>query len=127
MEIFLEIYANVPDKFIENFIHITEENYLNTMPSINLDIVAEWLDISRNNLEQLLIFFTENYDYLFDQENIIMITPDCLKTLCIMSKSIKGNEIKQYFISIEKLINEYHMNIREKLQNQITLLEDKQE
>lgn len=37
----------------------------------------------------------------------IMITPDCMKRMCMLSSSAKIEEVRTYFIEIEKLINKY--------------------
>lgn len=75
-------------------------------------------------------YYTENYDYsittVSNREDIIMITPDCFKSLCMMSQTPKAKEVRQYFLSVEKLIRKYHIYIEEKLRDKIKLLETNQ-
>ena len=36
-----------------------------------------------------------------------MISPRCFKKMCLSTKSKKGNEVQEYFIEIETLMNKY--------------------
>lgn len=140
MEDFLKKYSDVPNGFIEDFFNISKEEYMDTELSINFDIVCKWLNVRKDNLKRSLIkFFSENYDYTITNINkkrehkfgpshieIIMITPDCFKELCMISQVDKAKEVRQYYLSIEKLIKRYHQYIHEKLQKKIKLLETNQ-
>ena len=54
MEKFLLKYSNVPKKFIDDFFNIAKEEYIDNIPSINLDKVCTWLDCLKANLKRLL-------------------------------------------------------------------------
>jgi phage anti-repressor protein len=43
-----------------------------------------------------------------------MLTPDCMKRLCMVSKTKKAEEVRSYFIELEKHINQYKDVIIEK-------------
>ena len=45
----------------------------------------------------------------------ILLTSDCCKRLCMMSKTKKAEEVRTYFIEIEKLMNKYKNYIIEAL------------
>ena len=40
-------------------------------------------------------------------KKIILLTPYCFKRLCLLSKTKKAEEIRTYFLELEKLINNY--------------------
>ena len=48
-------------------------------------------------------------------EEIIMITPECFKRLCMSSKTLKAEEVRTYFIEIEKHLDKYKNYIIEGL------------
>ena len=37
----------------------------------------------------------------------ITITPDCMKRMCMLSTTKKAEDVRTYFIKIEKLIDKY--------------------
>ena len=55
-----------------------------------------------------------------------MITPDCMKRICMSSSSSKSEEVRTYFIKIEKLIDKYKQVIIEDLNKKIGILENNQ-
>lgn len=55
-----------------------------------------------------------------------MITSDCCKRLCMLSKTKKADEVRTYFIEIEKLMNKYKNYIIEALNKQVGVLENNQ-
>lgn len=57
-------------------------------------------------------------------KEIILLTPDCFKRLCLLSKTKKGEDVRTYFIELEKLINNYKNYIIEGLNNTVKILEN---
>jgi hypothetical protein len=53
-----------------------------------------------------------------------MITAECCKRLCMLSKTTKAEEVRTYFIEVEKLMNKYKDYIIEGLNKKITILEN---
>ena len=61
--------------------------------------------------------YTKNIDYKITKEKsgkisksnkeIILMTPDCFKRMCLLSKTNKAEEVRTYFIELEKLILNY--------------------
>ena len=47
----------------------------------------------------------------------IFLSPNCVKRICMLSKSSKGDEIRSNYIKIEKHINNYKDNIITNLKN----------
>jgi phage anti-repressor protein len=55
-----------------------------------------------------------------------MITPDCMKRMCMLSASAKSEEVRTYFIKIEKLVDKYKQVIIDDLNKKIGILEKNQ-
>ena len=139
MEKFLIKYSNVPKKFIDDFFNIAKEEYIDNIPSINLDKVSSWLNILKGNLKKILISkFEENFDYVISKvkntnrttgaaiRDLIMITPDCFKELCMISQTSKAKEVRKYFLEIEKLIKRYKQDIEDNINKELGLLKKNQ-
>lgn len=56
----------------------------------------------------------------------IMITPNCMKRIYMLSVSAKSEEVRTYFIKIEKLIDKYKQVIIGDLNKKIGILEKNQ-
>ena len=56
----------------------------------------------------------------------ILITSDCCKQFCMLSKTKKAEEVRTYFIEIEKFVNKYKNYIIEALNKKIDILENNQ-
>ena len=53
-----------------------------------------------------------------------MLTPECFKRLCLLSKTHKAEEVRTYFLELEKLIGHYKNYIIEGLKKTIQILEN---
>ena len=53
-----------------------------------------------------------------------MLTSDCFKRMCLSSKTLNSEEIRTYFLELEKLVSNYKNYIIERLQKTITILEN---
>ena len=53
----------------------------------------------------------------------IYLTPDCFKRICMLTKSSKGEEVRSYYIQLEKHIDKYKDNIINDLRNRVKVLE----
>ena len=135
MEKFLLKYSSVPKKFIDDFFNIAKEEYVDNIPSINLNKVSEWLHIRKDNLKKILIAkFEENFDYVISKvkntnrptgaaiRDLIMITPDCFKELCMISQTPKAKEVRKYFLEIEKLIRRYKQDIEDNINRELGII-----
>lgn len=140
MEKFLKRYSSVPNGFIEEFFNIAKESYNDNDFTIDLDIVAAWLDIRKDNLKRILAKnFEENYDFVIstyktkNSDNrgthyteLILLTPDCFKEFCMINRTPTAKEVRKYYVSIEKLIRKYHEHIENRLNKKIGLLKTNQ-
>lgn len=136
---FLKKYSTLSNDFIDDFYTIYDfnENDNNDF-IINIDIIAKWLNSKKGKIkETLLNSYHHNIDYKISKEKqnqkisksnkeIILLTPDCFKRLCLLSKTKKGEEVRTYFIELEKLINNYKNYIINGLQSTVKILENNQ-
>lgn len=54
----------------------------------------------------------------------IFITPNCMKRICMLSTTKKAEEIRTYYIKIEKFLDKYKEIIIEELNKKIEILEN---
>jgi len=133
---FLKKYSTLNNDFIDDFYNIydPDKNTLNNF-SINIEIVAKWINSKKGTLKSTLITtYTKNIDYNITKEKIgkisksnkeiIMLTPECFKRLCLLSKTNKAEEVRTYFLELEKLIGHYKNYIIEGLKKTIQILEN---
>jgi phage anti-repressor protein len=140
MENFLKQFSTIPHNFITDFFIIAKEEYTDNEIIINFDLVSKWLNIRKDNLKKILINnFEEKFDYAIEtikkkhpntnrisNYDEILITPNCLKELCMISQTSKAKEVRKYFIEMEKLIKRYFETIKEEMYKKIGLLETNQ-
>ena len=104
---------------------------------INIDIVAKWLFSTKSRLKETLVrSYNKNIDYKVSKEKngkisksnkeIILLTPDCFKRLCLVSKTKKSEEVRTYFIELEKILDKYKSYIINAMKKQIKVLENNQ-
>lgn len=136
MEEFLLKYSSAPKEFIIDFYDIAKERFDDNDIVIRFDSVVKWLDVKKGNLKQKLIAdFVENIDYNIEKRKIphkgksgathveiIKITPDCFKHLCMMSQTQKAKEVRLYFLNIEKIVRKYHQEIQNKIKKELELV-----
>ena len=135
---FLKKYSNLNDEFIDDFYNIYEFNENNNSDyMIDLDIVSKWLDTRKRKLKETLVkSYNKNIDYILQKEKtgkisktnkeIILLTPDCFKRMCLLSRTKKAEEVRTYYLELEKLLNNYKDYIIEGLQKTVEILENNQ-
>ena len=136
---FLKKYSTLNNDFIDDFYTIYDFNeYNNDDFIINIDVVAIWLESRKSRIKETLInTYNKNIDYKISKEKpnskisksnkeIILLTPDCFKRICLLSKTKKGEEVRTYFIELEKLINNYKNYIISGLNSTVKVLENNQ-
>jgi phage anti-repressor protein/predicted GIY-YIG superfamily endonuclease len=140
MEQFIQKFSTLPRKFIKDFFVIAKETYDDNQIIIDFDIVRKWLNVQKGHLKDILVNkFEEDYDYSIEKKqkkqknstgkttyNLILITPNCFKELCMISQTPKAKEVRKYFIEMEKLIKRYHEKIQEEIYKEIGLLKKNQ-
>jgi len=135
---FLKKYSNLSNEFIDDFYNIYNFNeYNNNDFIIDLDIIIKWLDMRKYDLKKTLErTYMINIDYIINinkkqingsgghNKKNILLTPDCFKRLCMLSKTKKAEEVRTYFLELEKLIHNYKNYIIKGLQSTVNLLEN---
>jgi phage anti-repressor protein len=135
---FLKKYSLLTNEFIDDFYNIYEYDENNNANFIiDLEVVSKWLDSYKHKLKKTLVkSYILSFDYIIKLEKnakisksnkeIILLTPDCFKRLCLMSKTRKAEEVRSYYLELEKLLNNYKNYIIKGLQKTINILENNQ-
>jgi hypothetical protein len=140
LENFIKQFSTIPHSFITDFFIIAKEEYSDNEIIIDFDNVSKWLKVNKSDIKKNLIkHFEENFDYTIEKINKkqinsngttiyykILITPNCLKELCMISQTPKAKEVRKYFIEMEKLIKRYFETIKEEVYKKVGILEKNQ-
>jgi len=132
---FIIKHSNIPSEFINifinNFYSFNNEGKTEYDFTIKLDLVAKWLEVRKDVLKKLLISnFIKNTDYIEIKENgkrgrginntiHVLLTYNCSKLLCMISKCEKASIIRNFYVELEKLLIKYKDNIVNDLNNQL--------
>jgi len=115
---FIKKHSTIPSNFLEDYYKIIDNKNIDEI-NIDIETVITWLDINKHNSKVTLIkTYKNDIDYKIkkifkpngkggQKKEIIMISPRCFKKICLSTKSKKGNEVQEYFIEIETLMNKY--------------------
>lgn len=136
---FLKKYSTVSNGFIDDFFDLYD---LNSSPSdfvVDLNIAAKWLQGKKGNLKVTLeSSYTKGIDFEISKPQVgkagrgtaktelIMLTADCFKMLCMQSKTRKAAEVRAYFLSVEKTLFRYREEIMGAMNSRIGVLERNQ-
>ena len=114
---YLKKFSVVSNKFIDDFFSLYQYNTKESEFVIDLEVLTKWLGAKKGTIKDTLKkSYTKNIDY---NETIIrngvngrpseqvMLTPDCMKRLCMVSRTKKAEDVRSYFIELEKHINQY--------------------
>jgi phage anti-repressor protein len=127
---FLKKYSTLSNEFIDNFYNVYNFNeYDNNDFIINIQAVSKLLGLKIDRIKEILINgYKKNTDYKISKSNkeIILLTPDCFKRLCLLSKTKKAEEVRTYYIELEKLLNNYKDYVIEGLKKTVKILENNQ-
>jgi phage anti-repressor protein len=137
---FLIDNSNIKKSFINDFFEIIREDYLELSEEflISSNKLQIWLDISsrKDFHDTIKRSYKNNIDYIItkpnnkgigkNNEKIYMLTPDCTKMILQLTKSKKGNEVRRYFIEIEKMLYKYKDLIIKNLSNELELVKNNQ-
>ena len=114
---YLKKYSTISSSFIDDFYALYNYNTNDDDFVINLEILAKWLKAEKKHLKETLTnSYIKNIDYKVTKKDIntggrkselILLTPDCMKRLCMSSRTKKAEEVRTYFIEIEKHIDKY--------------------
>jgi len=150
LEDFLINESKINKDFIKDFFGMQKKHiYDNYKPFvIDLDDIAFWLDSKKSHIKKSLIKNYENkIDYIIippikyedflllpkseQKENrgghnkkSILLTIECFKMLCMRSNTKKANIVRQYYIDLEKLVDQYKDLIINNQNKKIEILEN---
>ena len=126
---YLKKYTTISSKFIDDFFSLYDYKTLDTDFVINLETLVKWLGAIKNSLKETLTkSYTKDVDYTVEKDTTktygrhrekIMLTPDCMKRLIMLSKTKKAEEVRTYFIELEKHIDKYKNVIFEKYEGNL--------
>lgn len=132
---FLKKYSKISNKFIDDFFSFMDVND-RFSPNIDLEKVAIWLNSNKSDIKNTLVnTYIENIDYTIKKERNgkkggqpekILLTPKCFKLLCMKSKSKKADQVREYYLELEEIIDKYKDYIIEGLNTKIKQLEKNQ-
>ena len=119
---FLSRYSDIDVPFIKDFIQIREGDKLHYPFTIDLDIIVGWLKTNKWKLKATLLkTYRENIDYILlnpkverdhhkyggQNKELILLTSDTFKLLCLKSKTKEAEKVRYYYITLEKLVEIY--------------------
>jgi len=126
---YLKKYTTISSKFIDDFFSLYDYKTLDTDFVINLETLVKWLGAIKNSLKETLTkSYAKDVDYTVEKDTTktygrhrekIMLTPDCMKRLIMLSKTKKAEEVRTYFIELEKHIDKYKNVIFEKYEGNL--------
>jgi phage anti-repressor protein len=133
---FLKKYSSISNTFIDDFFSLYTIETTDNDIVINFNKLVNWLNIRKDSLKRTLIeTYIKNIDYKINKiksitagkpKEEIIITTDCCKRLCMLSKTKKAEEVRTYFIEVEKLMNKYKNYIIDNLNKKVNILENNQ-
>jgi len=132
LQTYLETYSSINNIFIKDFFSLYNYDTTSADFVINLDKIVKWLKSYRSTLKRTLVkSYTENIDYIVKLEKpgkgrpaeTVLLTPDCFKRLCMLSRTKKAEEVRSYFIELEAHLDKYKNYIISGLTNKIAKYE----
>jgi phage anti-repressor protein len=129
---YLKKFSSISNKFIDDFFSLYDENTKDTDFIINIESISIWLKLRKDSIKKTLTeSYRQNIDYKVSKKNanfgrpseLIMLTSDCFKRICMLTKSSKGEEVRSYYIQLEKHIDKYKDNIINDLRSRVNVLE----
>ena len=132
---YLKTYSSISSKFIDDFFGLHDYKIIFNEIYINFDLVVKWLKTRKNDLKSTLVkTYIENVDYNITKRKStggrpsdnIMLSYDCFRRLCMLSRTAKAEEVRSYFIDIEKHVIKYKDYIIDALNKKVGILKDNQ-
>lgn len=114
---YLKKYSTIRTSFIDDFYSLYNYNTNDNDFVIDLDVLAKWLNAKKKHLKETLVYsYVEDKDFTITKKDIntggrkselILLTPDCMKRLCMSSRTEKAEDVRSYFIKLEEHIAKY--------------------
>jgi len=134
---YIKRLTSIPGKFIDELFRFYETNTSQTDFVIDIDAVATWLSAHKRTLMATLRSGYKNgFDYITVKEQNphkkdprnnnytrCMITPDCFKRICMMSRAKNAEMVRTYFIEVEALFLKHRDQLLDGLKRDVARLE----
>ena len=119
---FINKYSFVNSKFVKDFYNIIKEDYIERYNEFLIDseILRKWLQIGNRQIFNNTIkrSYKKNVDYIIKKEKsstgsgghnleIITLTPEASKKICLSANSKMGGHVQQYFLDLEVALYKY--------------------
>ena len=140
-ETFINKYSFVNSKFVKDFFNIIKEDYIERYNEFLIDseILRKWLQINmkRSFNDTIKKSYKKNIDYIIKKEKksegsgghnleIITLTPNAAKKICLSTNSKMGKPVQQYFLDLEVALYKYKNYIIDGMNKKIEQLENNQ-
>lgn len=113
MEEFIFKYSTVPKKFIKDLFDMNSK-YKYGEKYADLESINRWIGGDLDKIKEMVINnFESDIDYIVSNEKLgdsIKISTNIFKELCVMIGTDKSKQARKYYISIEKMINNYDIH-----------------
>ena len=132
---FLKRYSAVENSFVDDFFALVDPDAPDTH-SVDLEKVSKWLGTPKFTLMRTLKHsYVKDVDYTVSVPDnkplgrgyatlrIVMLTPDCFKTLCMQSHTKQAERVRAYFIAVERTLFQYRTEIVRGMRERIQQLE----
>ena len=138
---FINKYSFVNSSFVKDFYNIIKEDYIERANEFLIDseILRKWLQISTRQIFNNTIkrSYKKNVDYKIEKIKktdgsgghnleVITLTPEAAKKICLSTNSKIGPKVQQYFLDIELALYKYKNYIIEGMSKKIEQLENNQ-
>ena len=133
------IFINI--NFINDFYNIIKEDYIERYSEFLIDseLLRKWLQINNIRIfnDTIKRSYKKNVDYKLEKIKksegsgghnleVITLTPEAAKKICLSTNSKLGPKVQQYFIDLELILYKYKNYIIDGMQKKINQLENNQ-
>lgn len=138
---FINKYSFVNSVFVKDFYSIIKEDYIERAHEFLIDseILRKWLQINSRRAfnDTIKKTYKKNVDYNIEKVKksdgsgghnleVITLTPEAAKKICLSTNSKIGPQVQQYFLDIELALYKYKNYIIEGMAKKIKELENNQ-
>jgi hypothetical protein len=138
---FIIKYSFIDNKFINDFYNIIKEDYIERYNEFLIDseLLRKWLQINNRRIfnDTIKRSYKKNVDYKLEKVKvsngsgghnfeIITLTPEAAKKICLSTNSKFGPKVQQYFIDLELILYKYKNYIIDGMEKKIKELENNQ-
>ena len=138
---FINKYSFIDSKFVQDFYSIIQEDYIDRYNEFLIDseILRKWLQILNRqkfndtikrsykiNVDYKISKITKNSGRGGHNLEIITLTPEAAKKICLSTNSKMGGLVQQYFLDLEVALYKYKNYIIDGMTKKINQLENNQ-